>query len=315
MTTAFGRWVRSGNAIVLAEPAAEELELAFEAAPSAGLRVRWVQEALNIVLGRGLAVDGIRGPQTRGAIVDFQSSRGRVADGILGPATAGALREALLARATAAPPCPGVGQPAEELVGFAFDDHRLQPRHLVQSGKLARCSAASQATSVRIVGHTDPVGRRLLQPHARPASRRGRREGDARGPRAPQPGRGRAHPLRRRHARRDRADPRVTRAEPQRAGVRAACEAAEAEGAEAKTPRAQTRQAQDADTPGDRAYAPADPRRPRQGRDPADEERAGRYMDEPAGGAVDVPCYRRVPSVRGRPEGREQQDDPRTPLA
>jgi peptidoglycan hydrolase-like protein with peptidoglycan-binding domain len=68
MVTAVGRWVRRGNAIVLADPVAEEAELAFEAAPSAGLGVRWVQEALTILLGRGLAVDGIPGPQTRGAI-------------------------------------------------------------------------------------------------------------------------------------------------------------------------------------------------------------------------------------------------------
>jgi outer membrane protein OmpA-like peptidoglycan-associated protein len=153
-----GRWVRHGSAIVLADPAAEELELAFEAAPSAPPGLRWVQEALNILLGRALAVDGISGSQTRRAIVDFQGSRGLVADGIAGPATAGALREALLSVPSAGEPCAAVAQPAEELVAFAFDDHRLQPRHLVQSGKLARCAAASKATSVRIVGHTDPVG-------------------------------------------------------------------------------------------------------------------------------------------------------------
>src|SRR5262245_4135791 len=143
------------------EPEAFEFdpELAFEVAP---VGVRWVQQALNLLRGSGLAVDGVTGPQTRRVIVDFQRSRGLVADGIVGPATAEALRQALLAMPSGEPPCGAVGRPAEELVGFAFDDDQLQPAHLLQIGKIAQCVASrggsEMVRSLRIVGHTDPVG-------------------------------------------------------------------------------------------------------------------------------------------------------------
>jgi peptidoglycan hydrolase-like protein with peptidoglycan-binding domain len=56
---------------------------------------RWLQQALNRVLGTSLAVDGSVGPQTRAAIRQFQSREGLVADGIVGPLTEAALRRAL----------------------------------------------------------------------------------------------------------------------------------------------------------------------------------------------------------------------------
>jgi peptidoglycan hydrolase-like protein with peptidoglycan-binding domain len=56
---------------------------------------RWLQTALNQVLGRRLAVDGRPGAQTRAAVRDFQASRGLVADGTVGPRTVAALQAAL----------------------------------------------------------------------------------------------------------------------------------------------------------------------------------------------------------------------------
>jgi len=56
---------------------------------------RWLQQALNRVLGLSLAVDGAVGPQTRAAIRQFQARQGLVADGIVGPLTEAALRRAL----------------------------------------------------------------------------------------------------------------------------------------------------------------------------------------------------------------------------
>jgi peptidoglycan hydrolase-like protein with peptidoglycan-binding domain len=154
---AVGRWDWRDGAIILADPFGEERELASEVAAGTP-DVRWVQAALALLLGPRLAVDGIMGPQTRSAVRDFQAMRGLVADGVAGPLTAAALREALLSLPSGGAPCADVGRPAEELVGFAFDDARLQPAHLVQIGKLARCAAATHPALVRIVGHTDPVG-------------------------------------------------------------------------------------------------------------------------------------------------------------
>jgi hypothetical protein len=56
--------------------------------------VRWVQSALNRVLGLRLPVDGVMGPETRSAIRSFQKRHGLATDGIVGPDTEEALREA-----------------------------------------------------------------------------------------------------------------------------------------------------------------------------------------------------------------------------
>ncbi len=49
--------------------------------------VRWVQQALNQLLGLRLATDGIMGTQTRSAIRSFQQRQGLSASGIIDPAT------------------------------------------------------------------------------------------------------------------------------------------------------------------------------------------------------------------------------------
>ncbi len=64
-------------------------------APVGVAGVRWVQAALNRVLGTRLAVDGIAGPRTRSAIRAFQQRRGLTVDGIVGPQTRAALGTAL----------------------------------------------------------------------------------------------------------------------------------------------------------------------------------------------------------------------------
>lgn len=53
--------------------------------------VKAYQAALNRRIGTKLLVDGILGPVTGKAIVDFQKSRGEVADGVVGPKTSKAL--------------------------------------------------------------------------------------------------------------------------------------------------------------------------------------------------------------------------------
>ena len=56
---------------------------------------RWIQDALNRILGISLAVDGQIGPQSRAAIRSFQQQRGLAVDGVVGPRTEAALRDAL----------------------------------------------------------------------------------------------------------------------------------------------------------------------------------------------------------------------------
>lgn len=48
---------------------------------------RWIQSALNRILGLRLTVDGVIGPQTRSAVRTFQSRVGITADGVVGPVT------------------------------------------------------------------------------------------------------------------------------------------------------------------------------------------------------------------------------------
>ena len=80
-------------------------------APAPSEHMRWVQGALNDVLGLQLLQTGIADPATRSAIRSFQQQQGLPADGVVGPDTERAL---LAARGQqpplGGPPAPG-GQP------------------------------------------------------------------------------------------------------------------------------------------------------------------------------------------------------------
>ncbi len=81
-------------------PETWELEWEGEVNRSSLDYIRWVQQALNKVLGLRLAVDGKLSPQTRSAIRSFQQQKGLVVDGVVGPKT----EAALIAHKVAAPP-------------------------------------------------------------------------------------------------------------------------------------------------------------------------------------------------------------------
>jgi hypothetical protein len=102
--------------------------------------VRWIQSALNKVLNLRLAVDGILGPVTRGAIRSFQSKFGLSVDGIVGPKTKAALKSALQGVRPTVPVAPtpivspgvspGPGAPGEPTVkinsGVVISDNALR---------------------------------------------------------------------------------------------------------------------------------------------------------------------------------------------
>lgn len=73
--------------------------------------IRWVQAALNQVMGLRLPADGALGPMTRSAIRDFQARQGLAADGVPGQLTAKALV------AAGAAPFAGAAAPATAVLG------------------------------------------------------------------------------------------------------------------------------------------------------------------------------------------------------
>ena len=147
---------------------------------AAGGFVRWLQDALNRVLGLSLAVDGIAGPQTRQAIRQFQARQGLTVDGIAGQRTQAALRQALQQLDAVTPPpggtpAPTAGAGGKSLVAcaglrspeiidrFGFGSADVLPTHQPQIIRIARCIVASLGTAhpvnnLDVVGHADPVG-------------------------------------------------------------------------------------------------------------------------------------------------------------
>ena len=65
--------------------------------------VRWVQQALNEIVGANLAVTGVMDAETRGQLRNFQQGKGLPVDGIAGPDTEKALMEARSRGQEAAP--------------------------------------------------------------------------------------------------------------------------------------------------------------------------------------------------------------------
>ena len=56
---------------------------------------KWLQDSLNKLLGLHLAVDGVYGDQTKGAVTQFQSKNGLQEDGVAGPITRAKIQELL----------------------------------------------------------------------------------------------------------------------------------------------------------------------------------------------------------------------------
>jgi hypothetical protein len=79
--------------------------------------IRWVQSALNGVLGLRLPVNGVMGPETRSAVRSFQEREGLPVTGIVGPDIESALIAARSGKSPGAeatkPAVPGMPEPAE----------------------------------------------------------------------------------------------------------------------------------------------------------------------------------------------------------
>ena len=123
-----GQWVRRGrNIIILLDSTRQRSSVEETAAwvheedESGTNDVAWVQRSLNQVMGSGLAVDGVMGPNTRAAITAFQRSEGLAADGIAGPLTQAALQRRLTSPYR---PAPTPAAPASPLVG-TFDGKQV----------------------------------------------------------------------------------------------------------------------------------------------------------------------------------------------
>ena len=154
-------------------------------APSSGAQyVRWVQDALNKVLGLRLAVDGVAGTQTRSAIRRFQERSGLAVDGIVGPKTDAKLRAALGTRALAGGPAARIaaaprslpspcGGPTPVPCASTVIDHFAQAKAVVEPthegayrsviSSVATCIAAGlrgfvASGVIRVVGHTSSEG-------------------------------------------------------------------------------------------------------------------------------------------------------------
>ena len=150
-------------------------------AEDAGADVRWLQNALNQVLGTQLTVDGDAGPATRRAVRSFQSRSGLAADGIAGPRTLGALREALqrgggtagpsgsnvpnTAPTTTAAAVVGLGGaaagatgPCDTLAGFPQGRDTLSGAHQAQIIAAARRILRDGITTVLVTGFASSEG-------------------------------------------------------------------------------------------------------------------------------------------------------------
>lgn len=139
-------------------------------AEDSGTDVRWLQNALNEVLGTHLVVDGDAGPATRSAVRSFQSSHGLTVDGVAGPRTLAALREALANHGgapsrPASPTQPGGGGASrtstgdcETLSGFPQGRDTLSSTHHMQLAALARRILRDGFRAVQVTGFASSEG-------------------------------------------------------------------------------------------------------------------------------------------------------------
>jgi hypothetical protein len=158
-----------------------ETSVAWEQGSGGSNDARWVQAALNHILGLRLTVDGVMGPATRGAIRAFQQQQALTVDGIVGPKT----RAAMIAvgapnprggptrpgTVVSCPPqvtnvdCPTPGLPPDTvLYGFVFNrtslvSARHEPLLTVAAGRVIASDGSRQPVeTILIAGHTDPTG-------------------------------------------------------------------------------------------------------------------------------------------------------------
>jgi len=127
-----------------------------EPAPIRSEYMRWVQSALNDVLGLQLPVNGLANSATRSAIRSFQQQQGLPADGVVGPDTERAL---LAARGQQSPPGgpPAPAAPAEPPPAVPTREFNFEWESLGQELEATQTSAESAAVRSRIAaGQRDP---------------------------------------------------------------------------------------------------------------------------------------------------------------
>lgn len=116
--------------------------------------IRWVQTALNQVVGSSLTINGLLDLPTRKALRAFQRRVRLWPNGLPTAQTVAALRKAVQAGSVRTAPksrCLVLGE-------FDFDRAELKSHHHQQIATLARQIVAAGITQVRITGHTDPAG-------------------------------------------------------------------------------------------------------------------------------------------------------------
>ena len=133
--------------------AEEPLALQSGTTRTAESNIRWLQSALNRVLGLRLAVDGNAGPQTRSAIRSLQRRQGLTVDGIAGPRTIAALR-ALLGPQHAVPPVPAGTCPVPQHAEIAWE----------RRNRAGRISTASEGELTVLILSNFAVGSAALKP-------------------------------------------------------------------------------------------------------------------------------------------------------
>jgi Putative peptidoglycan binding domain len=119
--------------------------------------MRWVQGALNDVLGLQLPQTGIADPATRSAIRSFQQQQGLPADGVVGPDTERAL---LAARSQPSPPGgpPAPDAPVEPPPAAPSEEFNFELESLGQELEATQLSAERSAVRTRIAAGMRDAG-------------------------------------------------------------------------------------------------------------------------------------------------------------